>query len=167
VHPLRALGALPGRKKLSKVPRGSFTFEIKRPAPALSASCQFIPLAGCNLPATCRLVADFSRTGFDRCAGVAPFIHGRDITISKRLFNKFSNLGDKRLANRYRKANEFPRYARYFFPWWAFSNSVKPQPQMRPPFDHWNGVALCRDLISRADATVGIQVNVNTDFVAL
>jgi hypothetical protein len=32
---------------------------------------------------------------------------------------------------------------------------------MRPPPEYWNRVALRRDLISWADATVGIQVSVN------
>jgi hypothetical protein len=37
----------------------------------------FIQLAGCDLPASCRLVADFSRTRFERWADIAPLSAAR------------------------------------------------------------------------------------------
>jgi hypothetical protein len=42
----------------------------------------FIQLAGCDLPATCLLVADFSRTRFDRWVGV---VRRRNVTRSLKI----------------------------------------------------------------------------------
>jgi hypothetical protein len=43
---------------------------LRSPRPRAIRIIAFIQLAGCDLPGTCRLVADFSRTRFDRWAGV-------------------------------------------------------------------------------------------------
>jgi hypothetical protein len=52
------------------------------PRPRAIRIIVFIQLAGCDLTATCRLVADFSRTRFDRWAGV---VRRRAVTISLKI----------------------------------------------------------------------------------
>jgi hypothetical protein len=58
---------------------------LRSPRPHAIRIIVFIQLAACDLPATCRLVADFNRTRFDRWAGVAPLIRRRDVTISLKI----------------------------------------------------------------------------------
>jgi hypothetical protein len=55
---------------------------LRFPRPAQSDIIVFIQLAGCDLPATCLLVAHFSRTRFDRWVGV---VRRRNVTISLKI----------------------------------------------------------------------------------
>jgi hypothetical protein len=48
---------------------------------AIRIIVSFIPQAGCDLPATFRLLADFSRTRFDRWGARCAFIRGRDVSV--------------------------------------------------------------------------------------
>jgi hypothetical protein len=50
---------------------------LRSPRPRAIGIIVFIQLAGSDLPATCRLVADFSKTRFDRRTGVAPLSAAR------------------------------------------------------------------------------------------